>query len=109
MNRTLAWKPKSPQLRRLPKNHRNLENSAKVQLDDGQRISHDTRLFVWTRDGGCCCNCGSTKNLQFDHIIPHALGGCGNAVNVELLCRDCNLKKGAHLFARMVVPLTKDD
>ncbi len=102
MNKPLSWKPKAPQLRRHPKSHRNIGNTTKVQFDEGQRISHDTRLFIWTRDGGRCCNCGSTKNLHFDHIIPRALGGSGTADNVELLCQDCNLKKGAHLFAPVV-------
>jgi len=60
-------------------------------------ISADTRLFVWNRDGGRCRNCGSDSNLQFDHIIPQSKGGSGVAENVELLCRDCNLRKCAGL------------
>ena len=100
MNKPLAWKPQPPHLLRgSHKKHRSLVCGSKVQPDEGQRISHDTRLFVWTRDGGRCRNCGSTKNLHFDHIIPRVWGGGGTAENVELLCRDCNLKKGAHLSA----------
>lgn len=103
MSRLLTWKPKPPRLR-LPKIHRSLGNHKKVHLDEEGRISYDTRLFVWTRDRGCCCHCGSTKNLQFDHVIPRALGGSGNAANTELLCQDCNLKKGARLFAPAITP-----
>jgi 5-methylcytosine-specific restriction endonuclease McrA len=95
----LQWKPKRPRLRRLPRVQRP-EWAKRVLLEtEGQRISHDTRLFVWARDGGRCRNCGSTTNLQFDHIIPRAWGGSGTAENVELLCRDCNLQKSARLFA----------
>ncbi|MEK7995780.1 MAG: HNH endonuclease [Planctomycetota bacterium] len=61
-------------------------------------ISADTRLFVWQRDKGRCRHCGAAKNLQFDHIIPRSRGGANTAENVELLCCDCNLKKGARLF-----------
>lgn len=61
-------------------------------------ISADTRLFVWQRDGGRCRNCGSTKSLQFDHVIPASWGGAGTAHNVQVLCRDCNLRKGATLI-----------
>lgn len=64
---------------------------------DTEPISVDTRLFVWQRDGGACRNCGSTTNLHFDHVIPLSWGGASTADNVQLLCRDCNLKKGASL------------
>jgi 5-methylcytosine-specific restriction endonuclease McrA len=66
--------------------------------EDHAHISHDTRLFVWKRDGGACRHCGATTNLQFDHIIPRSRGGSSEAANVELLCGDCNNKKKARLF-----------
>ena len=66
--------------------------------DSYGRISYDTRLFVWNRDGGKCRHCGAVKGLHFDHIIPRSAGGSGAADNVELLCAACNLKKGARLF-----------
>ncbi|TIL69905.1 HNH endonuclease [Mesorhizobium sp.] len=65
--------------------------------EDYARIDADTRLFVWKRDGGRCRNCGSTTDIQFDHIIPRSQGGSGRAVNVELLCGRCNNKKKARL------------
>jgi 5-methylcytosine-specific restriction endonuclease McrA len=62
-----------------------------------ERILYDTRIFVWNRDGGQCRHCGSTKNLQFDHVIAASMGGSNTAENVELLCGDCNARKGAKL------------
>ncbi len=38
------------------------------------------------------------NELHFDHIVPVSLGGASVAANVELLCRDCNLRKGTGLF-----------
>jgi 5-methylcytosine-specific restriction endonuclease McrA len=61
-------------------------------------IPHDTRVFVWSRDGGRCRNCGSDQELHFDHVIPRALGGSNLAENIEVLCRTCNLKKGSKLL-----------
>lgn len=95
----LSWKPKPPRLRRLPEARPALVKHRMPYIAEGQRISHDTRLFVWARDGGRCRNCGATTNLQFDHIIPRAWGGSGTADNVELLCQECNLQKSARLFA----------
>ncbi|MGG5811828.1 HNH endonuclease [Falsiroseomonas sp. CW058] len=63
------------------------------------RISSYTRRVVWERDGGACVRCGADEDLHFDHIVPVALGGSGSPANVELLCRGCNLKKGAKLAA----------
>jgi hypothetical protein len=62
-----------------------------------EQIPDDVKLLVWSRDGGACVLCGATSNLHFDHIIPVAKGGGDHAENIRLLCRDCNLKKGARL------------
>jgi hypothetical protein len=68
-----------------------------VPSDDTAPVSVDTRLFVWQRDGGRCCNCGSRSDLHFDHVIPRSWGGSSTAENVQVLCRSCNLRKGASL------------
>src|SRR6476620_11675004 len=38
---------------------------------------------------------GSSFDLQYDHVIPVALGGAGTVENVQLLCAPCNQGKGA--------------
>lgn len=60
-------------------------------------ISDDVKMFVWQRDGGRCVKCGSSANLEFDHVIPLAMGGSNTARNLQLLCGDCNRAKGASL------------
>lgn len=41
-------------------------------------------------DGGRCWRCGTTKNIQRCHIIPHSQEGKDEPSNLLLLCRDCH-------------------
>lgn len=52
---------------------------------------------VYRRDGGRCVYCGSTENLQLDHIIPFSKGGATTIENLQLLCQKCNLEKSNHI------------
>jgi len=60
-------------------------------------IPTDLRVLVWERDGGTCVECGSAADLQFDHIIPVAMGGATSDQNLQILCGACNRSKGASL------------
>lgn len=92
----LAWIPRSPRLRHLTAPVRR-SHSPHKQIGR-PTIPADTRLFVWNRDGGKCVCCSSREDLQFDHVIPLSLGGANVAENLELLCAQCNRRKGASLF-----------
>ncbi|MFF2344233.1 HNH endonuclease [Pseudarthrobacter sp. NPDC058119] len=65
-----------------------------------QAIPNDVRTYIWERDKGTCVACGSTNEIQFDHIIPLAKGGSNNVENLELLCGPCNRSKSAGLTVR---------
>jgi hypothetical protein len=69
------------------------------QRPQGRRIPipREIRRAVFERDGGKCAECGSTFDLQYDHVIPVALGGATTVENLQLLCGDCNRQKGANL------------
>jgi len=92
-------KVKVPTLRRLPASKAPPPRGKGAAAVARPRIPHDTRIFVWNCDGGCCRNCGSREELQFDHVIPLARGGSNTAENIELLCRKCNQTKSARLVS----------
>lgn len=51
-----------------------------------------------------CTACGSSDNLQGDHVIPVSRGGLTLPGNVQVLCRSCNARKAA-LIARTQLTL----
>jgi len=63
-------------------------------------IPDDIKQYVFLRDGGRCRQCGSQHELQFDHIIPVAMGGATAVENLQILCGPCNRRKGAGLTVR---------
>ena len=82
---------------------RRIERAKDLMEADGaggprrEPLPEDLRREVFRRDGGRCVACGSAELLQFDHIIPVALGGATTPENLQLLCAPCNRDKGASL------------
>jgi len=60
-----------------------------------EAIPQGVKDQVWRRDGGRCAICGSNYRLEFDHIQPVAPGGRNTYRNLQLLCEQCNRRKGA--------------
>ena len=60
-------------------------------------------LEMFDRDGRVCPGTkgrpkhkvGTTERVEFDHILPDALGGSTSALNVQVLCDACNRAKRA--------------
>ena len=68
-------------------------------------IPAEVRRAVWTRDQGSCSfmgthgkRCGSTHQLEFDHVHPFAHGGEATVVNIALRCRRHNLHRARAYF-----------
>ena len=57
-------------------------------------IPASVKREVYKRDQ-VCTNCGTSKNLQYDHIKPFALGGDSSVKNIRLLCFNCNQRARA--------------
>ena len=79
---------------------------AVVPKRDGSRlVPAAVKAEVWQRDGGCCAyeaegrRCESRRRLEYDHIVPWALGGRSDLVgNIRLLCRPHNQRFARRRF-----------
>ena len=85
------------QMTRIAREVEAFENLERIPNARRERIQDSVKLFVWQRDQGKCIKCGSNKQLEFDHIIPIALGGSNTERNIQLLCEVCNREKGKNM------------
>jgi 5-methylcytosine-specific restriction endonuclease McrA len=53
------------------------------------------RAIVLRRDRYRCRRCGARRNLQIDHVVPWSWGGPTTVGNLQVLCKRCNMRKGA--------------
>ena len=67
--------------------------SAICCFSQSRNISATTKKIVYSRDGGVCQCCGSSQELEYDHITPFSCGGLSEASNIQLLCFTCNRSK----------------
>lgn len=64
---------------------------------DLRAFPEDIKLVVWETQGHRCALCGKEFDLEFmegDHITPWREGGRTVIENCQMLCRDCNRRKG---------------
>jgi|GEM_PF-3281916 hypothetical protein len=89
-----------------------LQNIPREQFTDYfSELGHLKRSASWPtwlqqalifRENGCCALCdsditgklGNPKKINIDHIIPISKNGTSDPTNLQLLCNDCNQKKG---------------
>jgi len=79
---------------------------------DGPRaaIPAAVRRAVWQRDGGRCCwpldgggTCGSTHQLELDHVVPWAEWGGETLENLRVVCRAHNRVAARQRFGERCV------
>ena len=61
------------------------------------KVTNRLRFAIYERDNYRCKKCGSTENLEIDHIIPIFKGGKSTYSNLQTLCHKCNTEKGSKI------------
>jgi hypothetical protein len=56
-------------------------------------IPNSVKNEVFRRDNGRCTRCRGTYKLEYDHIVPYAMGGESTADNLRILCFSCNQRR----------------
>lgn len=56
-------------------------------------MRHQVRARILKKYNHTCAACGSTEDLEIDHIIPLSRGGWEDEENMQVLCRTCNRSK----------------
>jgi 5-methylcytosine-specific restriction endonuclease McrA len=81
--------------------------STQTQDTNSRYIPTRVRAAVWKRDRARCTfvsesghQCAATKDLEFDHIVPLALGGATSAGNLRLRCHAHNQYAAECVFGR---------
>jgi 5-methylcytosine-specific restriction endonuclease McrA len=70
-----------------------------------EHVPAAVRREVYERDGGSCAfvgeggrRCGSKVRLEYQHVIPRAVGGPSTSENLTLFCRAHNLLQAKRDF-----------
>lgn len=87
-------------MRKWRANNRDLANSIEATRrarKRGAKVGHLPDNFiavVKSYYGEQCLSCGAKDLLQLDHVVPLAMGGRHDLLNMQPLCQPCNLRKG---------------
>lgn len=76
-------------------------HSMEVYMVRRSTVSSHLRYHTFVKCGFRCVYCGvkaqdnERVRLEIDHIIPISLGGDNKYTNLQVLCHECNVGKGA--------------
>ncbi len=58
-----------------------------------RKVAKKLRWSIYKKDDFTCQKCGIQEDLEVDHIIPLSKGGKDELINLQTLCKPCNVRK----------------
>lgn len=98
LNELIEWQAVE-EIRKIEAKAREESKSNRKRIRSEVSSKYD-KLFlaIGRRDGFKCAACGSTEELQIDHIVPVSLNGSNDLSNLQILCRKDNLEKSDEII-----------
>ena len=93
--RARVWRKKYVAENRLQHRAHRQNRRARETSTEGRFNKTDIDRFVCVQNGRCAMCFGPYGRYHIDHIVPLARGGSNWPSNLQLLCKPCNLSKGA--------------
>jgi len=87
--RAIQWQKDNPKRVRMRSKLRQFRKRT-----NGGEVTKEQWLSLCKLFGYKCASCREKKKLEMDHIVPVAMGGLGDIMNLQPLCRSCNASKG---------------
>jgi len=72
------------------------------QIEERTEFTEEERFEISQKSDECCAWCGKKVYFGYgatvDHYIPVKKGGTNDMINLVMMCKDCNLKKGSKII-----------
>ena len=77
-----------------------------------EQFTYEEKRSICLKSEDRCCHCGKLKYIGYgatmDHFIPLHKGGSNRAINLIMLCEDCNKEKDDKIVDMSYIPYLKD-
>lgn len=80
-----------------------VEKIKRQKIEERQHLDYTEKLKISKKSDERCCHCGKKVYFEFEgtleHFVPISKGGTNRDVNLYMLCKDCNKKKGNFIYS----------
>ena len=77
-----------------------------------EEFTYEEKVAICQKSDNHCCHCGKLKYIGYgatvDHFIPLHKGGSNRAINLVMLCEECNKEKSDKIMDMTYLPYLKE-